>query len=145
MIKVLDLTVCLCVLPLGSRHSIFHCVSRLNNVQVSEAFCDSSSRPTAQGEPCNLQPCPALWDMTLHSLTVISGLKKTSLDNNLLKPPKVKPIQRRCRKVALILWSTHIIKYSFMLQKSDFFLYNNKSSMNQSTCTQKKCATVITC
>lgn len=47
----------------GSRHSIFHCVSRLNNVQVSEAFCDSSSRPTAQGEPCNLQPCPAFWDI----------------------------------------------------------------------------------
>lgn len=50
----------LCVLSTGFRHSIFHCVSRLNNVQVSEASCDSSSRPTPQEEPCNLQPCPAL-------------------------------------------------------------------------------------
>ncbi|XP_056268375.1 thrombospondin type-1 domain-containing protein 4 isoform X1 [Pseudoliparis swirei] len=47
----------------GSRHSIFHCVSRLNHGQLSEAMCDSSSRPTAQEEACNLQPCPAFWDI----------------------------------------------------------------------------------
>lgn len=50
---------------LGFRHSIFHCVHRLNHVQVSDTLCDSSSRPTPQEEPCNLQPCPALWETTL--------------------------------------------------------------------------------
>nr|XP_046267554.1 thrombospondin type-1 domain-containing protein 4-like isoform X3 [Scatophagus argus] len=47
----------------GFRYSIFHCVSRLNHVQVSDALCDSSSRPTPQEEACNLQPCPAFWDI----------------------------------------------------------------------------------
>lgn len=50
---------------LGFRYSIFHCVSRLNHVQVSDALCDSSSKPTPQEEACNLQPCPALWETTL--------------------------------------------------------------------------------
>uniref|UniRef100_A0A8C4IMG7 Thrombospondin type 1 domain containing 4 n=1 Tax=Dicentrarchus labrax TaxID=13489 RepID=A0A8C4IMG7_DICLA len=45
------------------QYSIFHCVSRLNHAQVSDALCDSSSRPTPQEEACNLQPCPAFWDI----------------------------------------------------------------------------------
>ncbi|XP_074465771.1 thrombospondin type-1 domain-containing protein 4 [Sebastes fasciatus] len=47
----------------GFRHSVFHCISRLNQGQVSDALCDSSSRPTPQEEACNLQPCPAFWDI----------------------------------------------------------------------------------
>ncbi|XP_034535418.1 thrombospondin type-1 domain-containing protein 4-like [Notolabrus celidotus] len=47
----------------GFRYSVFHCVSRLNQAQVSDALCDSSSKPTPQEEACNLQPCPAFWDI----------------------------------------------------------------------------------
>uniref|UniRef100_A0A7N6BDI3 PLAC domain-containing protein n=1 Tax=Anabas testudineus TaxID=64144 RepID=A0A7N6BDI3_ANATE len=47
----------------GGRYSVFHCVHRLNHVQVSDALCDSSSRPSPQEEACNLQPCPAFWDI----------------------------------------------------------------------------------
>ncbi|XP_060898248.1 thrombospondin type-1 domain-containing protein 4-like isoform X1 [Labrus mixtus] len=47
----------------GFRYSIFQCVSRVNHVQVSDTLCDSSSRPTPQEEACNLQPCPAFWDI----------------------------------------------------------------------------------
>ncbi|XP_034041657.1 thrombospondin type-1 domain-containing protein 4 isoform X2 [Thalassophryne amazonica] len=47
----------------GFRHSVFHCVHRLSHTQVSETLCDSSSRPSPQEEPCNLQPCPAFWDI----------------------------------------------------------------------------------
>ncbi|KAM4602356.1 thrombospondin type-1 domain-containing protein 4 [Polymixia lowei] len=47
----------------GFRYSIFHCVQRLNHDQVSEALCDSSTRPSPQEEPCNVQPCPAFWDI----------------------------------------------------------------------------------
>uniref|UniRef100_A0A3B3YHX2 PLAC domain-containing protein n=1 Tax=Poecilia mexicana TaxID=48701 RepID=A0A3B3YHX2_9TELE len=47
----------------GFRNSIFRCVHRLNHVEVSDAFCESSSRPGPQEEACNLQPCPAFWDI----------------------------------------------------------------------------------
>ncbi|CAM9102852.1 unnamed protein product [Lampetra planeri] len=47
----------------GFRHPIFHCVHRQTHVQVSDSLCDSSSKPTAQEEPCSLQPCPAFWDI----------------------------------------------------------------------------------
>ncbi|XP_053277020.1 thrombospondin type-1 domain-containing protein 4 [Pleuronectes platessa] len=47
----------------GFRYSVFHCVHRLNHVQGSDALCDSSSRPSPQEEACNLQPCPAFWDI----------------------------------------------------------------------------------
>uniref|UniRef100_A0A669F6P1 Thrombospondin type 1 domain containing 4 n=1 Tax=Oreochromis niloticus TaxID=8128 RepID=A0A669F6P1_ORENI len=48
---------------LGFRYSIFHCVNRLTQVQVSDSLCDSSSRPSPQEEACNLQSCPAFWDI----------------------------------------------------------------------------------
>ncbi|XP_023809418.1 thrombospondin type-1 domain-containing protein 4 [Oryzias latipes] len=47
----------------GVRYPIFHCVNRLNHVQVSDSLCDSSSRPSSQEEACNLQPCPGFWDI----------------------------------------------------------------------------------
>ncbi|XP_045071767.1 thrombospondin type-1 domain-containing protein 4-like isoform X2 [Coregonus clupeaformis] len=47
----------------GSRYTIFRCVHRLSHEQVPENQCDSSTRPSSQEEPCNLQPCPAFWDI----------------------------------------------------------------------------------
>ncbi|KAM9408517.1 thrombospondin type-1 domain-containing protein 4 [Pholidichthys leucotaenia] len=47
----------------GFRYSDFHCVHRLSHAQVSDTLCDSSSRPAPQEEACNLQPCPAFWDI----------------------------------------------------------------------------------
>ncbi|XP_017284203.1 thrombospondin type-1 domain-containing protein 4 [Kryptolebias marmoratus] len=47
----------------GFRYLVFHCVHRQNHVQVSDSLCDSSSRPTPQEEACNLQSCPAFWDI----------------------------------------------------------------------------------
>lgn len=55
---------------LGFSYSIFNCVSLRNQAQVSDTFCDSSKRPTPQEEACNLQSCPALWEMT-HCLSVV--------------------------------------------------------------------------
>uniref|UniRef100_A0A8C7UPM1 Thrombospondin type 1 domain containing 4 n=1 Tax=Oncorhynchus mykiss TaxID=8022 RepID=A0A8C7UPM1_ONCMY len=47
----------------GSRYTIFRCVHRLSHEQVPENQCDSSTRPSSQEEPCNLQSCPAFWDI----------------------------------------------------------------------------------
>ncbi|KAJ0001984.1 hypothetical protein NQD34_001780, partial [Periophthalmus magnuspinnatus] len=47
----------------GFQYSVFHCVHHQKNLQVSETLCDSSHKPKSQEEPCNLQPCPAFWDI----------------------------------------------------------------------------------
>nr|XP_057944637.1 thrombospondin type-1 domain-containing protein 4-like [Doryrhamphus excisus] len=47
----------------GVRYPIFRCVHRLNQVQVQDTLCDSNSKPTPQEEACNLQSCPAFWDI----------------------------------------------------------------------------------
>ncbi|XP_055777466.1 thrombospondin type-1 domain-containing protein 4-like [Salvelinus fontinalis] len=47
----------------GSRYTIFRCVHRPSHEQVPENQCDSSTRPSSQEEPCNLQSCPAFWDI----------------------------------------------------------------------------------
>ncbi|KAF7647974.1 hypothetical protein LDENG_00163910 [Lucifuga dentata] len=61
--KVAGTTECSASCGKGFRYSVFHCVHQLNHVQVSDALCDSSNRPNSQEEPCNLQPCPAFWDI----------------------------------------------------------------------------------
>ncbi|XP_042342790.1 thrombospondin type-1 domain-containing protein 4-like [Plectropomus leopardus] len=61
--KLAGTTECSASCGKGFRYSVFHCVSRLNHVQASDALCDSSSRPTPQEEACNTQPCPAFWDI----------------------------------------------------------------------------------
>ncbi|XP_077419760.1 thrombospondin type-1 domain-containing protein 4 isoform X1 [Vanacampus margaritifer] len=47
----------------GFRHPIVHCVHRLNQVRVQDVLCDGSSKPTTQEEACNVQACPAFWDI----------------------------------------------------------------------------------
>nr|XP_055030815.1 thrombospondin type-1 domain-containing protein 4-like [Misgurnus anguillicaudatus] len=47
----------------GSRYGVFSCVHRITHAQVSSGLCDSSTKPSQQEEPCNVQPCPAFWDI----------------------------------------------------------------------------------
>ncbi|XP_015238473.1 PREDICTED: thrombospondin type-1 domain-containing protein 4 isoform X1 [Cyprinodon variegatus] len=61
--KMTGFTECSASCGKGFRHSVFHCVHRRNHVEVSDALCESSSRPAPQEEACNLQPCPAFWDI----------------------------------------------------------------------------------
>uniref|UniRef100_A0A8D3CQZ4 Thrombospondin type 1 domain containing 4 n=1 Tax=Scophthalmus maximus TaxID=52904 RepID=A0A8D3CQZ4_SCOMX len=61
--KMTGVTECSASCGKGFRYPVFHCVHRLNHVQASDALCDSSSRPSAPEEACNLQPCPAFWDI----------------------------------------------------------------------------------
>ncbi|XP_074523419.1 thrombospondin type-1 domain-containing protein 4 [Halichoeres trimaculatus] len=61
--KLAGTTECSASCGKGFRYSLFHCVSRLTQAQVSDALCDSGSKPSPQEEACNLQPCPAFWDI----------------------------------------------------------------------------------
>ncbi|XP_043952144.1 thrombospondin type-1 domain-containing protein 4 isoform X1 [Gambusia affinis] len=61
--KLTGTTECSASCGKGFRNSVFSCVHRLNHMEVSDAFCESSSRPGPQEEACNLQPCPAFWDI----------------------------------------------------------------------------------
>ncbi|KAI5623766.1 thrombospondin type-1 domain-containing protein 4-like isoform X1, partial [Silurus asotus] len=47
----------------GVRHTVFGCVHRVTHEQVSDSLCDSATKPSPQEEPCNVQPCPAFWDI----------------------------------------------------------------------------------
>ncbi|XP_075064184.1 thrombospondin type-1 domain-containing protein 4 isoform X2 [Mixophyes fleayi] len=47
----------------GSRYSIFRCVNRNTHEEVSDAFCDLSTKPSSEEEPCNHFTCPAFWDI----------------------------------------------------------------------------------
>ncbi|XP_050991880.1 thrombospondin type-1 domain-containing protein 4 isoform X1 [Labeo rohita] len=47
----------------GSRFTVFICVHRVTHAQVLNSLCDSSTKPSPQEEPCNVQPCPAFWDI----------------------------------------------------------------------------------
>ncbi|XP_068131644.1 thrombospondin type-1 domain-containing protein 4 isoform X2 [Hyperolius riggenbachi] len=47
----------------GSRNAIFHCVNKNTHEEVSDAFCDVTTKPSSEEEPCNLFPCPAFWDI----------------------------------------------------------------------------------
>ncbi|XP_078063248.1 thrombospondin type-1 domain-containing protein 4-like, partial [Mustelus asterias] len=47
----------------GSRALIFRCVNRNTHEEVSENLCEIAMRPTPEEEACNIQPCPAYWDL----------------------------------------------------------------------------------
>uniref|UniRef100_A0A8C7SM89 Thrombospondin type 1 domain containing 4 n=1 Tax=Oncorhynchus mykiss TaxID=8022 RepID=A0A8C7SM89_ONCMY len=64
--EILDVYVCnqsTCMYSKMYRYTIFRCVHRLSHEQVPGNQCDSSTRPSSQEEPCNLQSCPAFWDI----------------------------------------------------------------------------------
>ncbi|XP_056135345.1 thrombospondin type-1 domain-containing protein 4-like [Lampris incognitus] len=61
--KLTGATECSASCGKGFRYSIFHCVHRLDREQVSDTLCDSSTKPRPPEEPCNIQPCPAFWDI----------------------------------------------------------------------------------
>uniref|UniRef100_A0A8C1ZKU9 Thrombospondin type 1 domain containing 4 n=1 Tax=Cyprinus carpio TaxID=7962 RepID=A0A8C1ZKU9_CYPCA len=47
----------------GSRFSVFVCVHRGTHALAPSDLCDSSTKPSPQEELCNVQPCPAFWDI----------------------------------------------------------------------------------
>ncbi|EQB78054.1 hypothetical protein CB1_000590017 [Camelus ferus] len=47
----------------GSQYPIFRCVHRNTHEEVPESYCDSSTKPAPEEEPCNIFPCPAFWDI----------------------------------------------------------------------------------
>ncbi|KAM6979983.1 thrombospondin type-1 domain-containing protein 4 [Aplochiton taeniatus] len=65
--KLAGATECSATCGRGSRFTIFRCVHRQGHAQVSDSLCDGNTRPSSQEEPCNLQPCPAFWDIGVWS------------------------------------------------------------------------------
>ncbi|CAM4584690.1 unnamed protein product [Leuciscus chuanchicus] len=47
----------------GSRYTVFVCVHRVTHTHVPIGLCDSNTKPSVQEEPCNVQACPAFWDI----------------------------------------------------------------------------------
>ncbi|KAJ8249030.1 hypothetical protein GJAV_G00230420 [Gymnothorax javanicus] len=47
----------------GTRYTAFGCVHRATHERVMDSLCDSAFMPSPQTEPCNVQPCPAFWDI----------------------------------------------------------------------------------
>ncbi|XP_066541314.1 thrombospondin type-1 domain-containing protein 4 [Hoplias malabaricus] len=61
--KLIATTDCSASCGKGSRFTVFGCVHRHTHERISDNLCDSSSKPSPQEEPCNVQPCPAFWDI----------------------------------------------------------------------------------
>lgn len=61
--KQLGVTECTTTCGKGSQFPIFRCVNRNTHEEVADSFCDSSAKPSAEEEPCNVFPCPAFWDI----------------------------------------------------------------------------------
>ncbi|KQL61214.1 Thrombospondin type-1 domain-containing protein 4 [Amazona aestiva] len=61
--KQVGKTECTTTCGKGSQYPVFHCVNRITHEEVSESYCDSSTKPIPEEEACNLFPCPAFWDI----------------------------------------------------------------------------------
>ncbi|KAJ8398550.1 hypothetical protein AAFF_G00420780 [Aldrovandia affinis] len=61
--KLVGTTDCSATCGRGTRHTVFRCVHRVTHEQGTDSMCDSTTRPSPQEEPCNVQPCPAYWDI----------------------------------------------------------------------------------
>ncbi|XP_010178360.1 PREDICTED: thrombospondin type-1 domain-containing protein 4-like, partial [Mesitornis unicolor] len=61
--KQIGKTECTTTCGKGSQYPVFHCVNRITHEEVSESYCDSSTKPIPEEEACNLFPCPAFWDI----------------------------------------------------------------------------------
>ncbi|XP_062902795.1 thrombospondin type-1 domain-containing protein 4 isoform X1 [Mobula hypostoma] len=61
--KLFGSTECTVSCGTGSRVLIFKCVNRNTHEEVSENLCEIAMRPTPEEEACNIQPCPAYWDL----------------------------------------------------------------------------------
>ncbi|XP_053127963.1 thrombospondin type-1 domain-containing protein 4 isoform X2 [Hemicordylus capensis] len=61
--KQVGMTECTTTCGKGSQYPIFHCVNRNTHEEVSESYCDTSTKPTPEEEACNIFPCPAFWDI----------------------------------------------------------------------------------
>ncbi|XP_066491971.1 thrombospondin type-1 domain-containing protein 4 isoform X1 [Tiliqua scincoides] len=61
--KQIGMTECTTTCGKGSQYPIFRCVNRNTHEEVSESYCDVSTKPTPEEEACNIFPCPAFWDI----------------------------------------------------------------------------------
>ncbi|XP_048828718.1 thrombospondin type-1 domain-containing protein 4-like isoform X2 [Brienomyrus brachyistius] len=61
--KLVGTTDCSASCGRGTRRTVFGCVRRVTHEPVGDELCDSVSRPSPQEEACNVEPCPAFWDI----------------------------------------------------------------------------------
>ncbi|XP_078055929.1 thrombospondin type-1 domain-containing protein 4-like [Mustelus asterias] len=61
--KNVGMTECTATCGRGSRYTVFHCVNRNTHEEVSNNLCDSSIKPSSEEEACNINSCPAFWDI----------------------------------------------------------------------------------
>uniref|UniRef100_UPI00398E87E1 thrombospondin type-1 domain-containing protein 4-like isoform X3 n=1 Tax=Pristiophorus japonicus TaxID=55135 RepID=UPI00398E87E1 len=61
--KQVGMTECTATCGRGSHYTVFHCVNRNTHGEVSDNLCDISTKPSSEEEACNINPCPAFWDI----------------------------------------------------------------------------------
>ncbi|XP_067871311.1 thrombospondin type-1 domain-containing protein 4-like [Heterodontus francisci] len=61
--KEVGMTECTATCGKGSHYTVFHCVNRNTHEEVSDSLCDISTKPSSEEEACNINSCPAFWDI----------------------------------------------------------------------------------
>ncbi|XP_041034135.1 thrombospondin type-1 domain-containing protein 4-like [Carcharodon carcharias] len=61
--KKVGMTECTATCGRGSHYTVFHCVNRNTLEEVSDNLCDISIKPSSEEEACNINSCPAFWDI----------------------------------------------------------------------------------
>uniref|UniRef100_A0A4W3IYR2 Thrombospondin type 1 domain containing 4 n=1 Tax=Callorhinchus milii TaxID=7868 RepID=A0A4W3IYR2_CALMI len=61
--KQVGTTECSATCGRGSRYTVFRCVNRNSHQEVSDGLCDASMKPSSEEEACNINACPAFWDI----------------------------------------------------------------------------------